>query len=655
MSEMNKYDAVLKSAIDKINELNGQLKKRESDIAVIGYDCRFPGGADNSELYWKLMLQGYDAVHEAARYDMDAYYDPEKGVSGKTYTKEGAFLEQDIRAFDNIHFEMSEQEAISLDPQHRLLLEVSWGALENAGLNISKLSGSNTGVFLAMDGLEYCQAEFLTDDVNNINRYSLMGISQHSAAGRIAYYYDFKGPAYTCNTACSSSLVAINNAVESLKRGQCDMAVVGGVNLLLSPATFVALSQIQALSPDGRCKSFDASADGYGRGEGCGVIILKRLEDAEADGNHIEAVIKGSCVGQDGKSNGFFAPNGLAQQRVMREALKQSHLSVDDIDYIETHGTGTVLGDYIESQSICEVYSNRKEKLWIGSVKSCIGHLEAAAGMAGVIKLLLCFKYGKIPPSIHFVNPNPRVDWTKLRYIDKVADWERKGHIRSAAINSFGITGTLANMILSEYEKPEESTRDYAMEPKILTVSAKNEDSLKEYLKLIDDEISRNEYELNDLIYSLGTERSYERYHFAVAGRNKEELQEKLRKSIIEPEFYKENSGKADKVKVGLELPDFTVFKTIDRFGEFYRAFQKFADLFDEVFRKFGAAGEELSGRDLWEKGQTADNAALRDVIFFCGEYAYFGLLDSLGVKPLSIRSDGGGNRVKAVITGHKK
>ena len=656
MSEMNKYDVVLKSAINKINELNEQLKKQESDIAVIGYDCRFPGGADNSELYWKLMLQGYDAISEAIRYDMNEYYDSEKGVIGKTYTKEGGFLEQDIRAFDNIHFETSEQEAISIDPQHRLLLEVSWGALENAGLNISKLSGSNTGVFLAMDGLEYCQAEFLTDDVNNINRYSLMGVSQHSAAGRIAYYYNFKGPAYICNTACSSSLVAINNAVESLKRKQCDMAIVGGVNLLLSPATFVALSQIQALSPDGRCKAFDASADGYGRGEGCGVLILKRLEDAEADGNNIEAVIKGSCVGQDGKSNGLFAPNGLAQQRIMKDALQQSRLKVDDIDYIETHGTGTILGDYIESQSICEVYKNRKDKLWIGSVKSCIGHLEAAAGMAGVIKLLLCFRHGKIPPSIHFDNPNPRVDWTKLQYIDKAMDWDRKDHIRSAAINSFGITGTLANIILSEYEKPEKETYEHVMQTHILTVSAKNEDSLKEYLKLVDNEISKNENDIKDIVYSLNTTRSYQKYRFAVTGCNKDELQEKLRRGIEEHEYYTENSGKADKIKIGLELPDYSTFETLDVFRGLYKNVQAFTVAFDEVFSKFDAQWEDISKSDLWEEKQCSGNAvALRQATVFSGECAYVKLLDSLGIKPLTVRGIGVGSKVKAVIAGKKK
>lgn len=657
---MNKYDVALKSAINKINDLNKQLEEKESisDIAIIGYDCRFPGGANNSDMFWKLLLQGYDAVTESTRFDLTDFYDKEKGKSGKTYTKEGAFLEQDIREFDNVHFEISEKEAISMDPQHRLLLEVSWGALENSGLDIAALSGSNTGVFLAMDGLEYAQAEYLTDDTANITPYSLMGMSQHSAAGRIAYYYNFKGPAMMCNTACSSSLVAVNSAVESLKRKQCNMAVVGGVNLMLSPSAFVALSQIQALSPDGRSKAFDSAADGYGRGEGCGVIVLKRLEDAKADGDKIEAVIKGCCVGQDGKTNGFYAPNGLAQQRVMKNALKEAKLNADDIDYIETHGTGTIVGDYIESQSICEVYKNRTKKLRIGSVKTNIGHLEAASGMAGLIKLLLCFKYKKIPPSIHFHNPNPRVDWTKLQFIDKTVDWEHKKTLRCAAISSFGITGTLVHIVLAENKETDSAFTKDKMPVHSLTVSAKLEDSLKEYLKVVEAKVveAETEHDLNDVLYSLNTTRGFGRFRFAVSGKTKEEFQEKIHKAIEKESYYINNSGKAKKERIGFLFLEESSFETMELFHELYQYSNVFRFVFEDTCNKFSDEVNKEVRKLLLKSAVLKDvNQEQKRAAVFCGEYALAKLLINLGIEPVTTVGFGVGKNVELVITKQKK
>lgn len=653
MSEKNKYDVALKHAINKINSLNKQLEEKESDIAVIGYDCRFPGGANNSELFWELLLQGYDAVSEPTRYDLRQFYDKEKGKKGKTYTKEGAFLTQDIRAFDNVHFEVSEKEAISMDPQHRLLLEVSWGALENAGLDIAALSGSNTGVFLAMDGLEYAQAEYLTGDTSDITPYSLMGMSQHSAAGRIAYYYNFKGPAMMCNTACSSSLVAVNSAVESLKRKQCNMAVAGGVNLMLSPAAFVALSQIQALAPDGRSKAFDSSADGYGRGEGCGVILLKRLEDAIRDGDRIEAVIKGSCVGQDGKANGFYAPNGLAQQRVMKAALEEARLKADDVDYIETHGTGTVVGDYIESQSICEVYKNRTSKLLIGSVKTNIGHLEAASGMAGLIKLLLCFKYKKIPPSIHFINPNERVDWTKLEFVKEAKDWKEKKGLRCAAISSFGITGTLVHMVLAEYKAPEVQLVEDNMPLHCFTVAAKTEDSLRAYIKAASQKVKEasTSKELNDILYSLSTTRGFGRVHFSVSGKDKEELTKKLDRAVQEEAYYQSHAGKAKKERIGFYFIDESALKSINVYKDLYQYSQAFRFAWEEIMALCSEETGKEAGKLLSESSllQDAPLEFVRVAVFAC-EYAMAKLLMDLGIEPVTASGKGVGASVAKVI-----
>lgn len=427
----NKYKEALLKAAKKIKELDLELKKskEENEIAIIGYNCRFPGGANNSSLFWDKLSQGYDAVTniKPERFPVEAFFSEDRKDKGKMYTRYGSFIDQDIKTFDNVHFEISALEAVSVDPQQKLLLEVSWEAMENAGLDIEEMKGSKTGVFIGIDAVDYVNREMMSGDIKDIGLYSLVGASSHSAAGRISYFYDFKGPAVSLSTACSSSLTAMNMAVDSLKSGQCDVAIVGGINLLLNPEPYVGLSQNSGLSPDGRCKTFDASADGFGRGEGCGIIILKRLSDAKRDNNSIEALVKGIYVGQDGKSNGFFAPNGLAEQRVIAETLKRTGLDVDDIDYIEAHGTGTSLGDFIEAQAICEVFKNRKAPIKVGSVKSNIGHLEAASGMASMIKVLLSLKHKQLLPSIHFKNPNPNIDWDKIQVVDKLTEWESKG------------------------------------------------------------------------------------------------------------------------------------------------------------------------------------------------------------------------------------
>lgn len=525
-TEIEKYNKALQKAILKIHTLNDQLnkEKKESDVAVIGYNCRFPAGANSAEDFWNKLAQGYDAVTEVKkeRFPIDSYYDEKRKTKGKTYTKQGSFLDVDIRQFDPLHFEIAATEAVSIDPQHRLLLEVSWEALENAGLDIQSLRGSNTGVFIGMDGLEYAKAEFLSDDPNDITPYSLFGISQHSAAGRLSYFYDWKGPAFACNTACSSSLVALNQAVESLKKGECDMAVVGGINLILTASSFVALSQIQALSPDGRSKAFDASADGYGRGEGCGIVILQRAVDAVRDGNSIQAVIKSSYVGQDGKANGFFAPNGISEQRVLREALSESGFTVDDIDYMETHGTGTSTGDFIETSSICEVYKERNDKILIGSVKSNIGHLEAASGIAGLIKVLLSMKYHKLPPSIHFHNPNPSVNWNKLQVVEQLMDWNSHGKKLVATVSSFGISGTLAHVILEEPEP--KIVEPLKMPYYLLTFSAKTEKALKAYMEKMVIWLKETEHDLGNIAYTTNRSKSYLTVRTAFIGKDMEDV-----------------------------------------------------------------------------------------------------------------------------------
>lgn len=635
-TEIEKYNVALQKAIQKINSLNTQLnqEKQKSEVAIIGYNCRFPAGADNAEKFWELLLKGYDAVSEARedRFAIDNYYNPNRGVRGKTYTKQASFLEGDIKEFDNLHFEISGREAVSIDPQHRLMLEVSWEALENSGLDIASLRGSKTGVFIGMDSLEYAKAEFLSNDTEDITPYSLFGFSQHSAAGRVSYFYDFKGPSLMCNTACSSSLTAMDIAVTSLKNGECDLAVVGGVNLILTSSSFVALSQVQALSSDGRSKAFDASADGYGRGEGCGVIILKRTEDARRDHNEIQAIVKSIYVGQDGKANGFFAPNGLSEQQVMQEALIRSGLTVDDIDYMETHGTGTTTGDFIETSSICEVYKQRKDKILIGSVKSNIGHLEAASGIAGVIKVLLGMKYHKLPPSIHFKNPNPSINWDRLQVVDRVMDWNKKGKKRTATVSSFGISGTLAHTILEEPEIEEEKQQKDSLPYSIMTFSAKNRVSLRAYLGQMKKWLADTKNDVKDICYTSNRTKSYLKTRCAFIGTDKMDFINQIEETLSSEENFEDSiaDNKKSKIKVSLYIHDSGVVNT-GMVKELYT----FSPVFHEYFEKCIQTVKEQAGIDLlniiWN--ESLADKKIREIASFSVEYALSALWKTLHIK----------------------
>lgn len=531
----NDYAQLIKKAADKIKELTQKLneKQESGDIAVLGYSCRFPGGANSPELFWKLLKKGYDAVSEIPeeRFPVEEYYDSTRGRPGKTYTKEASFLTCDIKKFDNNHFEMSEMEATSIDPQHRLLLEVTWEALENSGINIKKARGSKTGVYVGLISSEYGMSEVASDSPYKITPYSLMGNYINSASGRISYYFDFKGPCMAIDTACSSSMSALNEAVVALKTHQCNMAVVGGANLLLTPNGFVGLSQVGAISEDGRCRAFDSAAHGYGRSEGCGVIVLKRLSDAERDNDNIQAVIKSVNVMHGGRSNGFFAPNGLQEQMVMLQALQESGLSIGDVDYIEAHGTGTVLGDAIEAKAIYGVYAERQRDLYIGSVKTNIGHMEAAAGMASLIKVLLSIKNEEIPASIHYNNPNKECVYPHLKVVDRLLAWKRGDHLRAAGISSFGISGTLSHVILQEYHSEARHERpNFTDMAELITLSAQTRQALSGSLGDLSDELDilYKDTSLGNLAFASNLTRSSMNCRFAAIVHSKRELSDVL-------------------------------------------------------------------------------------------------------------------------------
>jgi acyl transferase domain-containing protein/NADPH:quinone reductase-like Zn-dependent oxidoreductase/acyl carrier protein len=431
-------------------------------FAIVGYAARFPG-AQNVDQFWDVLREGRDAISEVPkdRWDVDEFFDPEPGVPGKVVTRRAGFVD-DVTGFDAPFFGMSTREVRLMDPQHRLLLETAWHAVEHSGTAPTGLADTNTGVFVGLATHDYLG--MASDELTypEIEAYMAIGTSNAAAAGRISYRLGLQGPSVAVDTACSSSLVAIHQACQALRLGECDLALAGGANVLLTPATMITFSHAHMLAPDGRCKTFDAAADGYVRGEGCGVIVIKRLEDAVRDGDRIRAVIRGSAINQDGASGGLTVPNGVAQQRVIADALKRAGVTPSHVGYLEAHGTGTSLGDPIEAQAAGAVYGVGREAtrpLLIGSAKTNIGHLEAAAGIAGVIKVILSLENETLPKHLHFQNPSPHIPWDRLavEVVQEATPWERNGGPRIAGVSSFGFAGTNAHVILEE--APEEAAQ----------------------------------------------------------------------------------------------------------------------------------------------------------------------------------------------------
>jgi 3-oxoacyl-(acyl-carrier-protein) synthase/acyl carrier protein len=405
-------------------------------IAIVGKGCRFPK-ADNPEAFWSLLRSGQDAITKVptSRWGEDRSW--------------GGFLER-VDQFDPQFFNISPREAHSIDPQQRFLLEVSWEALENAGLSAEKLTGSRSGVFIGISSGDYAK---LAGNLHNTEAYYGTGNALSFAANRLSYFLDWHGPSWAVDTACSSSLVAVHQACQSLLLGECNLALAGGVNLILSPQLTMTFTNAKMIAVDGRCKTFDAEADGYVRSEGCGVVVLKRLSDAIADGDNIQAIVRGSAVNQDGLTNGITAPNGNSQQQVIRLALANAGVRPNQINYVETHGTGTALGDPIEINSLTNVLMEERElnqPCWIGSVKTNIGHLEAAAGIAGLIKVVLSLEHGEIPPHLHLkkLNPYIELDRTAIKIPTQLQSWSSINHSKIAGVSAFGFGGTNAHIIL---------------------------------------------------------------------------------------------------------------------------------------------------------------------------------------------------------------
>lgn len=442
--------AAIKTLQDKLDAV--EREKREP-IAIVGMACRFPGGADTPEAFWQLLCSGRDATGDvpASRWDVDAHYDPNPDAPGKTYTRRGGFLPA-VDQFDPHMFGISPREAASIDPQHRMVLELAWEALENANIPVDRLYNSSTGVYVGISNTEYSAHLLWSGDPMRINAYAGTGGSLGVAAGRLSYTLGLTGPSLIVDTACSSSLVTTHLACQALRNRECDVALSAGVNLIFGPETFINFSRARMLSPDGRCKTFDASADGYARGEGGGVIVLKRLSDARRDGDRVLAVIRGSAVNQDGPSGGLTVPNGPAQTRVIRQALEAGAVKPAQVGYVEAHGTGTALGDPIEIRALAGAYAEGREAtrpLMVGSVKTNFGHLESAAGIAGLIKAVLVLQHGEVPPHLHFTQPSPHIPWSEVPITVPTALSPWHDSERFAGVSSFSFSGTNAHVVLS--------------------------------------------------------------------------------------------------------------------------------------------------------------------------------------------------------------
>ena len=625
-------------------------------VAVVGLACRFPGAPD-SEAFWQLLDQGVDAIGEvpAERWNIDAYYDPDPDKPGKMSTRYGGFLPQ-VDGFDAELFGIAPREAVRMDPQHRALLEVGWEALEHAGIAGRGLVGSKTGVFIGISSFDY--AQLTGGDLDQMDLYAGIGGGLAYAAGRLSYVFGLQGPSQAIDTTCSSSLVSVHQACQSLRSRECDLALAGGVNLILTPATYVFLSRAKALSPDGRCKTFDAAADGFSRAEGCGLVVLKRLRDAQRDGDRILAVIRGSAVNHDGPSGGLTVPHGPAQQRVIRAALRQAGCKSWEVSYLEAHGTGTKLGDPIEVQAAAAVLGHGRSPehpLLIGSVKTNIGHLEAAAGIAGLIKVVLAIQHDVIPRQLHFKQPNPHIPWDRLpiRVTSEPVPWPRRR--RLAGVSAFGFSGTNAHVLL---EGPPAS--DGLPTPKrpdrahhLLVLSAKRDDALRElagrYLGWLEEHPQAN---LADLCFTAGAGRSHLEQRAALVAQSTDQLRQQLTHlQLGRPTAGLLTDRAASKPRTAwLFTGQGSQYAGMGR--ELYQTQPGFREVLDQCADMLAGQLERPLREAIFEDGDLLDKTTYAQPALFALEMALARLWQSWGIEPDVVLGHGVGQYAAACVAG---
>ena len=512
-----------------------ELRKRALEpIAVIGMACRFPGGANTPAQFWEALAEGVDAIEEvpADRWDANEFYSADPDEPGKTYIREGGFI-KDPDLFDAQFFGITPVEAATMDPQQRLLLEVSWEALENAGQSAQELNGSRTAVFVGICGNDYSH-RMMSVPRDRLSGYMLSGGAHSVAAGRLSYFLGLQGPCMAVDTACSSSLLSVYMAFQSLRRRECTLAIAGGVNLLFSPEVTVGFSKMRMLAADGRCKVFDASANGYSRSDGCGMVILKRQSDALRDGDRIRALIRGGAVNQDGRSGGLTVPNGKAQQALIREAQLNSGVEPGQVSYLEAHGTGTSLGDPIEVHAIGAVFAathDADHPLLLGSVKANVGHLEGAAGVASLMKTVLALEHREIPPNIHFKTPTPHISWAEMpvHVPTALTGWPAKDGPRIAGISSFGFSGTNVHLLVQEAPEQEKKSAVPERPQHVLPLSAKSEAALLAQASRLSTWLDASTEALPDICYTAAAGRSHFAHRLAIVSASTQDLQAKLK------------------------------------------------------------------------------------------------------------------------------
>jgi acyl transferase domain-containing protein len=656
----------LQNAVFLLKQAQAKLaaheRARSEPIAVVGMGCRFPQ-ADSPSGYWRLLSQGTDAIQEvpADRWNLDDYYDPDASVPGKMYTRWGGFLER-MDEFDADFFGISPREAIRVDPQHRLLLEVAWEALEHAGIPPSSLAESRTGVYVGAIGNDYALLQ--SRDLTDMDVFSGTGVSHAVLANRLSYVLDLHGPSIALDTACSSSLVTVHLACRSLREGETDLALVGGVNLMLAPGVTVALSKAQMMSPDGRCKAFDAAADGYVRGEGGGVVVLKRLRDALSAGDRILAVIRGTAVNHDGRSNGLSAPNGPAQEAVLRAALQDAHLSPLDIGYIEAHGTGTRLGDPIEIEALLSVLCQDRSPaspLMLGSVKTNIGHLESAAGIAGLIKIILMLRHGQVPPHLHLKNPNPllAIEDSPLVIPTQLRPWTSENGPRCAGVSSFGFGGTNAHVIVEEAPSREavDAVAEPPQRPKHLwTTSARSAEALDQLAGRCADFLSgATDQELADLAFTANVGRTHFAHRAAVVAGSIDEARDRFRGLEADPLPAGVRRGVTDHHYQPRVAFLFTGQGA--QYAGMGRALYETQPTFRRTIDRCAECLDRLLDRPLLSlldpnAGSLLDQTGYTQPVMFALEYALATLWRSWGVEPAAVMGHSVGEFAAACIAG---
>jgi acyl transferase domain-containing protein/acyl carrier protein len=649
----------------ELHEQVERLKREEHHpIAIIGMGCRFPGGADSPRELWQLLQAGRDAIVPAPsdRWNLDQAVGSMRDNEGRPSKQQGGFLER-VDLFDPLFFGVSPREAESMDPQQRLLLEVAWEALEDAGLSADDLQGSRTGIFVGIAGNDFSQ-RLLDQDAKKLDAYVATGSSHAVAAGRLSYTLNLAGPCLSIDTACSSSLVAVSAACDSLRLGRATLALTGGVSLILSPETTFVLAKGGMLSPDFRCKTFDAAANGFVRGEGCGLLVLKRLTDAQRDGDRILAVIRGTAVNQDGRSIGLTAPNGPAQQSLLREALADAKLTPAQVQFVEAHGTGTSLGDPIEAQALAAVFGPGRpadQPLLLGSIKTNFGHLEAAAGVAGLMKLVLAIEHGEIPPMLHLKTPNPHVDWSTipLSLPTEATPWPGPRSSRIGGVSSFGFSGTNAHLVLSNGPKPTPSRAIPERPQHLLCLSAKSDQALRTLASRYADFLAdHRDASLADIAFTSNRGRVHHSHRLAMVGGTNEEMRERL---LMVTGVGPRLAGRASKAERSQSSDVVFLFagqgsQYPGMSHEIYRTqptFRATLDRCDEILRGL----LERSLVDVLFSGEEDDAALLNQTAFtqpalFAIEFALADLLRSWGVRPAAVLGHSVGEYVAACLAG---